>query len=81
LSNRGRDKLALVEINLRDGVERVEHADTRVDLAGVMWSRQPNRHVAVVSNPDTQHWQAFDSALAQALQKLKGASRARWAAY
>jgi dipeptidyl aminopeptidase/acylaminoacyl peptidase len=77
LSNRGRDKLALVEINLRDGAERVEHADARVDLAGVRWSRLQNRPVAVVSEPDTQHWQAFDPALAQALQKLKGASDAR----
>lgn len=77
LSNRGRDKLALVEIKLSDGVERVEHADARVDLAGVRWSRLQNRPVAVVSEPDTQHWQAFDPALAQALQKLKGASDAR----
>jgi dipeptidyl aminopeptidase/acylaminoacyl peptidase len=74
LSNRGRDKLALVEINVHDGTERVEHADARVDLAGVRWSRLQNRPVAVVSEPDTQHWQAFDPALAQALQKLKGAS-------
>jgi dipeptidyl aminopeptidase/acylaminoacyl peptidase len=77
LSNRGRDKLALVEINLRDGVERVEHADVRVDLAGVRWSRLQNRPVAVVSEHDTQHWQVFDPTLAQALQKLKGASDAR----
>lgn len=77
LSNRGRDKLALVEIKLRDGAERVEHADVRVDLTGVRWSRLQNRPVAVVSEPDTQHWQAFDPALAQALQKLKGASDAR----
>jgi dipeptidyl aminopeptidase/acylaminoacyl peptidase len=77
LSNRGRDKLALVEINVHDGTERVEHADAQVDLTGVRWSRLQNRPVAVVSEPDTQHWQAFDPALAQALQKLKGASDAR----
>lgn len=77
LSNRGRDKLALVEINVHDGTERVEHADARVDLAGVRWSRLQNRPVAVVSEPDTQHWQVFDPALAQALQKLKGTSDAR----
>lgn len=77
LSNRGRDKLALVEINVHDGTERVEHADAQVDLAGVRWSRLQNRPVAVVSEPDIQRWQAFDPALAQALQKLKGASDAR----
>lgn len=77
VSNRGRDKLALVEIKLRDGSERVEHADARVDLAGVRWSRLQNRPVAVVSEPGTQHWQAFDPALEQALQKLKGTSHAR----
>ena len=77
VSNRGRDKLALVEINLRDGSERIEHAEARVDLTGVRWSRLQNRPVAVVSEPDTQHWQAFDHALAQALQKLKGSTDAR----
>lgn len=33
--------------------------------------------MAVVSDPNTQQWQAFDPALAQALQKLKGTSDAR----
>ena len=77
LSNRGRDKLALVEINVRDGSEHIEHADPRLDLAGVRWSRLQNRPVAVVSEPDTQQWRAFDPALAQALDKLKGTSDAR----
>jgi dipeptidyl aminopeptidase/acylaminoacyl peptidase len=77
VSNRGRDKMALVEINLHDGAERVEHADARVDLAGVRWSRLQNRPVAVVAEPDTQEWRAFDPTLAQALQKLKGQTDAR----
>ena len=77
MSNRGRDKLALVEINLHDGAERFEHADARVDLVGVIWSRLQNRPVAVVSDPDTQQWHVFDPALAQALQKLKGQTDAR----
>lgn len=77
LSNRGRDKLALVEVNLYDGTERVEHADARVDLSGVRWSHRKNRPMAVVSDPHTQQWLAFDPALAQALQKLEGASDAR----
>ena len=77
LSNRGRDKLALVEIDLRRGAERVEHADDRVDVTGVRWSRLQKRPVAVVSEPDTQEWRAFDLALQQALQKLKGQTDAR----
>ena len=77
LSNRGRDKLALVEINLHDGRERVEHADDRVDLAGVRWSRLQKRPLAVVTDPDTQEWLAFDPTLKKALQKLKGQTDAR----
>jgi len=77
LSNRGRDKLALVELDLRSGAERVEHADDRVDVTGVRWSRLQKRPVAVVSEPDTQEWRAFDPSLQQALQKLKGETDAR----
>lgn len=77
VSNRGRDKMALVEINLRDGAERVEHADARVDLAEVWWSRLQNRPVAVAAEPHTQEWRAFDPALQQALHKLKGQTDAR----
>ncbi len=77
LSNRGRDKLALVEVDLHSGTERVEHADERVNVAGVRWSRLQKRPVAVVTEPDTQEWRAFDPALQQALQKLKGQTDAR----
>jgi len=77
LSNRGRDKLALVEIDLSSGAERVEHTDDRVDVAGVRWSRLQKRPVAVVVEPDTQEWRAFDPALHQALHKLKGQTDAR----
>lgn len=77
LSNHGRDKLALVEIDLHSGAERVEHADDRVDVAGVRWSRLQKRPVAVVTEPETQEWRAFDPALQQALQKLKGQTDAR----
>jgi dipeptidyl aminopeptidase/acylaminoacyl peptidase len=77
LSNRGRDKLALVEINLKDGSERVELADARVDVTGWFWSHQQQRPRAVATEAGTQQWHAFDPVLAQALQKLKGASDAR----
>jgi dipeptidyl aminopeptidase/acylaminoacyl peptidase len=77
LSNRGRDKLALVEINLHDGSERVEHADAKVDVSGWLWSRIKHAPLAVATEPDTQQWLAFDAALQQALQKLKGSNDAR----
>ena len=77
LSNRGRDKLALVEVDLHSGTERVEHADDRVDVTGVRWSRLQKRPVAVFTEPDTQEWQAFDPALQQTLHQLKGQTDAR----
>lgn len=77
LSNRGRDKLALVEIDLRDGAERVEYADPKADVTSWSWSRQQQRPRAAVSEPDTQQWHAFDPAFHQALQKLKGQTDAR----
>jgi dipeptidyl aminopeptidase/acylaminoacyl peptidase len=77
LSNRERDKLVLVEIDLHDGSERVEFADARVDVSSWSWSRQQQRPRAVVTEPNTQQWQAFDPAFQQALDKLKGASDAR----
>jgi hypothetical protein len=77
VSNRGRDKLALVEVDLHSGTERVAHADDRVDVTGVWWSRLQKRPVAVYTEPDTQEWQAFDPALQQALHQLKGQTDAR----
>ena len=77
LSNRGRDKLALVEVDLHSGTERVEHANERVDVAHVRWSRLQKRPVAVVTEPDTQEWRALDPTLQQALQKLKGQTDVR----
>lgn len=77
LSNRGRDKLALVEINLKDGTERVEFADTRVDVTGWFWSHQQQRPRAVVTEAGTQQWHALDPAFQQALNELKGTSDAR----
>jgi dipeptidyl aminopeptidase/acylaminoacyl peptidase len=77
LSNRERDKLALVEINLNDGSERVEFTDTRVDVTGWFWSHQLQRPRAVATEAGTQQWHAFDPAFQQALDKLKGSSDAR----
>lgn len=77
LSNRGRDKLALVEINVHDGTERVEHADARVDVSDWLWSPRKKAPLAVLTEPDTPQWHAFDSAIQQALHTLKGQTHAR----
>jgi dipeptidyl aminopeptidase/acylaminoacyl peptidase len=74
LSNRGRDKTALVEIDLTSGSERVEHADAEVDISSVLWSRKRQRPLAVSTDPDVQRWHAFDPAVRQALQKLQAAN-------
>ncbi|MDH4393791.1 MAG: S9 family peptidase [Aquabacterium sp.] len=76
LSDRGRDKLALVKLGL-DGVEQVVHADARVDLSDVLFS--PRRHVplAVSVDPGLQEWQALDPAFAPALARLKGSGPSR----
>ena len=77
LSNRDRDKLALVEIDLRNGAERVLYADDRVDLSSVIWSRTRQMPIAVTSEPDTQQWQVFEPVLKTALTQLHAASDAR----
>jgi dipeptidyl aminopeptidase/acylaminoacyl peptidase len=77
LSNRDRDKSALVEIDLRNGTERVVHADGRVDLSSVVWSRTRQIPIAVTSEPDTQQWQVFDPVLKKALTQLQAARDAR----
>lgn len=77
LSNRERDKLALVELNMRDGAERVVHADARVDISQVLWSPRSRLPLAVRVEPDVQRWQAWDPAWQQALDQLRGVSPAR----
>lgn len=77
LSNRGRDKQALVEIDLRDGSERVEHADARVDISGWLWSYIRKNPLAVSTDPDTQAWQTFDTRIKSAFDNLRGETDAR----
>jgi dipeptidyl aminopeptidase/acylaminoacyl peptidase len=71
LSDRGRDKLALVKLGL-DGSEQLVFADPRVDVGEVVFS--PRRHVplAVALDPAAQEWQVLDAAFAPVLQGLAG---------
>jgi prolyl oligopeptidase PreP (S9A serine peptidase family) len=77
LSNRGRDKLALVEIDLRNGTERIEYANSQVDLTSATWSSAQQKIVAVESDPETQHWDVFDPQLKEAIDRLRGETDAR----
>lgn len=77
LSNRGRDKLALVEIDLHDGSERVEHSDARVDVSGAIWSRKKQSFMGAVTEPDTQQWHALDGDFGLAIEHLRGQTDAR----
>lgn len=77
LSNRGRDKLALVKINLGDGSEQVVHADPRVDLSTAHISGKTLEPLAIALDPDFQEWKFFDARLEAAVAKLIGSARAR----
>lgn len=72
LSNRGRDRLALVRLALDSGAETVLFEDARVDVTQVLTSRRTGAPLAVSVDPDVQQWQALDPAFAPVLQRLRG---------
>lgn len=63
LSNRGRDKIALVRIDLESGHETVFHADPEVDLSEVHISRKTGMPLAAASDPGPRTWTFFDPGL------------------
>lgn len=77
LSNRGRDKLALVDIHLADGSERLVYSDPLADVTGLIWSHKKQAPLGAYSEPDAQHWQTFDPDFALAIQRLRGQTDAR----
>lgn len=72
LSNRGRDKVALVQIDLRTGEEQVVYQDPRVDLARAYISHKTGQPLAVNVQPGLQEWHFFDPQLAQVATRLMG---------
>jgi dipeptidyl aminopeptidase/acylaminoacyl peptidase len=76
LSNRQRDRLALVRLWL-DGREELVHADPHVDLSQVLFSARRRVPLAVATDPDTQVWQALDPDFAPTLARLTGGGPAR----
>ena len=77
LSNRGRDKLALVRLSVQDGSEHVVFEDAHVDVSEVVFSRRTRTPLAVALDPDEQAWQALDPAFGAVIDQLKGKGPAR----
>lgn len=71
LSNRGRDKQALVKIDTETGVEQVVYADPRVDVGSVLLNPQTQQPLIAMVEPDYQERQIFDTPLHTALEKLE----------
>lgn len=77
LSNRGRDKIALVKLDLGTGQEDVFYADPRVDVSHAFISRKTGQPMALTLEPGSQEWRFFDPRLQALADKLKPASAVR----
>lgn len=71
LSNRGRDKQALVKIDLSDGQEEVVYADPRVDISQAFISRKTLHPLLLTLDPGYQELKAFDPRLRAALERFQ----------
>lgn len=72
LSNRGRDKLALVRLDLATGAEELVFASPDVDLDSVTLSRATQQPLVVNYMPGHPAREVFDPALAARLAALAG---------
>ena len=70
VSNRGRDRVALVRVDLTTGNEAVVHQDPRVDLAGVWVHRTTEALLSAWSVPDLPNVRWFDDALQRDLEGI-----------
>ena len=77
LSNQGRDKLALVKLDLRSGAEQVVYADPRVDVSQALISAKTREPMAVSLDPDDQEWTFFDARLQAAANAIRGSLHSR----
>ena len=69
LSNRNRDKLALVLLDLETGAEDVAFADPRVDVSWAWISRNSGKPLAVSVEPNKQELRFFDPDLQAVVAK------------
>ncbi|MBT2333813.1 S9 family peptidase [Variovorax paradoxus] len=72
VSNRGRDKEALVRIDLESGAEEVVYQDAEVDIEQVLMSRRGHAPLAAYSMPGHPRAKYFDAGLARRLEPLAG---------
>lgn len=72
LSNRGRDKVALVQIDLHTGAETVVVQDPRADIAHAYISHRTGQLLAVNLQPGLQEWKFFDPHLEGMAKRLMG---------
>ncbi len=70
LSNRGRDKQALVKLDLATGDEAVVYEVPEVDVDRVMISRKTQRPLLAYSMPNHPQLEIYDAAMKQQLQAL-----------
>ena len=72
LSNRGRDKLALVRLDLATGAEQMVYEDPEVDVDQVLMSRKSRTPLMAHSMPGYPRQEVFDAALRARLAPLSG---------
>jgi dipeptidyl aminopeptidase/acylaminoacyl peptidase len=70
LSNRGRDKQALVKLDLATGDEAVVYEVPEVDVDRVLISRKTQRPLLAYSMPNYPRLEVYDAAMKQRLQRL-----------
>ena len=72
LSNRGRDRQAVVRLNLRTGVETVMHEDPRVDIDTFWFNTETREPMLAIAWPDRQRLHAFGSGIGPDLAAIGG---------
>ncbi|HJQ57593.1 MAG TPA: S9 family peptidase [Vineibacter sp.] len=72
LSNRNRDKVAAVRLDLNSGTESVLYADPSVDVTGLHLGADRREAAFATSWPDRQKLHFFDPALEADLKPLRG---------
>jgi dipeptidyl aminopeptidase/acylaminoacyl peptidase len=77
LSNKGAQRVRLIELDHASGAERVVHEDSMVDLSGVGINPASGAPVLVSSEPDYPRYSVLDAPLRQLLAQLPAGGPAR----
>lgn len=72
LSNRGRDRQAVVRLNLRTGAETVMHADPKVDIDSFWFNTETRQPVLAIKWPDRQRLHGFGNGIGPDLAAIGG---------